>query len=101
MPDFDANEDHPILPGTGQEQPAESADQGVPVVPRAREDAGRHRDRRAPGSRRRLGRPLRTQRRRAGLRACDLAGRGCMLRSLPRRRRLWTECHRRPPGSPS
>jgi len=32
MPEFDANEDQPTLPATGQEQPAEPAEQDLPVL---------------------------------------------------------------------
>jgi hypothetical protein len=98
MPDFDANEDQPTLPTTGQEHPAEPTEQGVPAMPRAREDGGRHRDRPARRRDPRV-RPVLTQSRRVALRACD--DRGPVLRPLRRRRRLWTVCHGRAPGSSS
>jgi hypothetical protein len=104
MPDFDANEDA-TMPDDGPGENPMPSEQGPPAVPRARElpdghlDAGGHLD---GGEHMGIGRlrpSVLSQRRRADGRACNRDRHRSMLRSLPHRRRLWTLCHGRHPGS--
>jgi hypothetical protein len=102
MPDFDANDDPLRLTGAEQDEPLEPAHVRPRVEPRARALAYSQ-------CYARYGRPARrvdvariAQRRRCARRACPRARLLAPLRTPPRRRRrLWTVCHGRPPGSPS
>jgi hypothetical protein len=100
MPDFDANEDA-TLPGAGRDETPAPSEQGPPAVPRAREVSDSHLDAAERMSIGRLRPSLLSARRRADRRACNRDRHLCALRSLPRRRRLWTLCHGRRPGFPS
>jgi hypothetical protein len=100
MPDFDTNEDA-ILPGPGQDETPAPSEQGPPAVPRAREVPDGHLDAAERMGSGRLRPSVRSLRRRADRRACNRDWKASALRSLHRRRRLWTLCHGRRPGSPS
>ncbi|HWW90629.1 MAG TPA: hypothetical protein VNY35_07610 [Solirubrobacteraceae bacterium] len=100
MPDFDANEDA-TLPGADEGSASEPTEQGFPATPRARELPDGHLDAPEGMSAGRLRPSMLSGRRRADCRACDRGFRLSALRSLPRRRRLWTLCHGRRPGFPS
>jgi hypothetical protein len=100
MPDFDANEDV-ILPGAGQGETPAPSEQGPPAVPRNRELPDGHLGAAERMSLVRLRPSLFSRRRRADRRACNRDRHLSTLRSLPRRRRLWTLCHGRRPGFPS
>jgi hypothetical protein len=100
MPEFDANEDHVTLPGPGQDDAPDPAEQQPPTVRRARDLAAAHSSP-LDSAATRARAALTARRRRAERFACPLGRRAWPLRTLPRRRRLWTQCHGRPPGSPS
>jgi hypothetical protein len=100
MPDFDANEDA-TLPGPGQGETPAPSEQGPPAVPRAREVPDGHLDAAERMGIGRLRPYVLSHRRRADRRACDRDCQASPLRSLHRRRRLWTLCHGRRPGFPS
>jgi hypothetical protein len=100
MPDFDANEDA-TLPGANEGSSSEPSEQGLPATPRARELPDGHLDAPDRISIGRLRPSVLSGRRRADRRACDRDFHLSALRSLPRRRRLWTLCHGRRPGFPS
>ncbi|HEV2924062.1 MAG TPA: hypothetical protein VGW98_08515 [Solirubrobacteraceae bacterium] len=100
MPDFDANEDA-TLPGRGQGETPAPSEQGPPAVPRARELPDGHLDAAERAGIGRLRPSVLSHRRRAARRACNRDCHASELRSLHRRRRLWTLCHGRRPGFPS
>ena len=102
MSDFDANDDPLRLTGAGNDEPLDPAEIRPRVMRRARQLAYGQCYARRARSQERVGVTLPSQRRRAARRACPHARRVPMLGTpLRRRRRLWTVCHGRPPGSPS
>jgi hypothetical protein len=99
MTDFDANEDPLRLSGPVNDESPEPPKLRPRFAPRARQLAYGRCFRRP---RRRIASTLESQRTRAACRTCSPAGRIELLGAPPRRRRrLWTMCHGRPPGSPS
>jgi hypothetical protein len=108
MSDFDANEDPIGLPEAGQSDPLDRAEiqppaeLEPPVVRRARHLAHGHFPSRQGRPERRVGVTRLAWRRSASRRACPY-GRGVSVLGTPlrQRRRLWTQCHGRPPGSQS
>jgi hypothetical protein len=104
MLDFDANEEPIRLTGAGRSDPLDPAEIGPPSVRRARDLAYGHLKAKQgrPGRRVGTGVALLARRRRATRRACPYGRRVSVLGTPPRhRRRLWTMCHGRAPGSPS
>jgi hypothetical protein len=97
MTDFDANEDPLRLSSSNEESP-EPAKLRPRFAPRARQLADGQCFRRPV---RRIAATLDSQRTRAARRACPPEQRTALLGSTRRRRRLWTTCHGRFPGSPS
>jgi hypothetical protein len=107
MPDFDANDDFIRLTGAGPDDTPEPVEiepvEGeLPVVRRARVHVEGHRTARGGRPGRGVGVALIALRRHATRRACPY-GRRVPVLATPRRhrRRLWTTCHGRPPGSQS
>jgi hypothetical protein len=101
MPDFDANDDPLRLTGAEQDEPLEPAHVRPRFVLRARALAYGQCYARAGRPACRVGFAP-AQRRRAARRACPRGHLLTPLRTPPRRRRrLWTLCHGRPPGSSS
>jgi hypothetical protein len=99
MTDFDANEDHLRLSGPGKDESSEPPKLRPRFAPRARQLAYGRCFYRSP---RRVASMLASQRTRTARRSCPPAVRLELLgASSRRRRRLWTTCHGRPPGSPS
>ncbi|HEX8714807.1 MAG TPA: hypothetical protein VF706_04485 [Solirubrobacteraceae bacterium] len=104
MPDFDAKEDPLRLSAAGREdkveQPSELPKLYPRFVPRMRSFASRSCHGRPARPARRVRPELVSRRRNAARRVC---GERVMLLASPprRRRRLWTRCHGRLPGSPS
>jgi hypothetical protein len=114
MPDFDANEDLPRLPGAGQggaPEPAERSDVGgaaaerpaqPPIVRRARQQRYGHAPYRLGDGATRSGIPPLCHRRRMTRVACPRGGRAPLVEAPSRRsRRLWALCDGQPPGSRS
>ncbi len=102
MPEFDANEDPLRLTGGGKDEPLEPAVIRPRFMPRARELAYAHCYARREARARQIGSAPVARRRRAARRACPSGRRVVPLGAPPRRRRrLWTTCHGRPPGSSS
>jgi hypothetical protein len=100
MPDFDANEDPLRLSGAGKDEPLDLPKLQPRFMPRTRQLAQRECYLRPNRTARRLGPVLMARSRRAARNAC--ARRIALLGAPPRRRRrLWTMCHGRPPGSQS
>jgi hypothetical protein len=100
MPDFDANDDPLRLSGGGQDDPLDLPKLTPRFAPRARALAARQCFAGDARPTRRVGHVLSAHDRRVARRAC--AQRSGLLRTPPRRRRrLWTKCHGRPPGSAS
>jgi hypothetical protein len=103
MPDFDANDDSLRLSDSGKDEPFELPQLRLRFMARARTLAygqcfgartGRAADRLQPR--------LATLRWRAMRRSCPtLRAAGVPGGRPARRRRLWTKCHGRAPGSPS
>jgi len=102
MPDFDANEDPTRPAGAGREEPPEAARLWPHAVRRARYLPYGDCFARPEASTRRVAATLFTQRGRAARRVCPY-GRRVPLLGVPlrHRRRLWTRCHGRAPGSSS
>jgi hypothetical protein len=99
MTDFDANEDHLRLSGPGKDESSEPPKLHPRFAPRARQLAYGQCFHRSP---RRVDWTLTSQRTRAVRRSCSPEARIELLGAPPRRRRrLWTLCHGRLPGSPS
>jgi hypothetical protein len=99
MTDFDANEDHLRLSGPGKDESSEPPKLRPRFAPRARQLAYGQCFHRAP---RRVALMLDSQRTRTARRSCPPAVRLELLGAPSRcRRRLWTTCHGRLPGSPS
>jgi hypothetical protein len=100
MPDFDANDDPLRLSATGEDDSRELPRLMRRLAPRARDLAERRCYRRHAHPAGRLAPVLLAQGRRATRNAC---GQRITLLGTPprRRRRLWTKCHGRPPGSVS
>jgi hypothetical protein len=102
MPDFDANDDPLRLTGAEQDEPLEPAHVRPRFQPRARALAYSQCYVRYGRPARRVGVAPVAQRRHGTRRACPRGRLLAPLRTTPRRRRrLWTVCHGRPPGSPS
>jgi hypothetical protein len=102
MPDFDANEDHVRLGDSAKDEHFELPLLRPRFSARSRELAVRE----CFGARKqepaRVPRRLATGRRRAAGRACSAArSNGPLAAGANRRRRLWTTCHGRVPGSSS
>jgi hypothetical protein len=97
MTDFDANEDPLRLSGSNGE-PFEPPKLRPRFMPRARQLAYGQCFYRPV---RRIVARLDSQRTRAARRACPPEQRSALLGPSRRRRRLWTTCHGRLPGSPS
>jgi hypothetical protein len=103
MPDFDANDDSLRLSDSGKDEPFELPKLRPRFMARARTLAygqcfGARGDRAAD----RLQPRLATLRWRAMRRSCPTLRAAGVPGVLPaRRRRLWTKCHGRAPGSPS
>jgi hypothetical protein len=98
MTDSDANEDPLRLSASADEESPEPAKLRPRFSPRARQLAYGQCFRRSPS---RIVAKLDSQRTRAARRACSPKGRTALLGPPRRRRRLWTTCHGRIPGSPS
>jgi hypothetical protein len=97
MPDFDANDDPLRLSDSGDDDSPEPAKLTPRFTLRARALADRQCRRRHDRLGRRVGPVLVAQGRRVARNACDR--RIVLMASPPRhRRRLWTQCHGRPPG---
>jgi hypothetical protein len=101
MPDFDANEDPLRLSDSGEDEPFELPKLRPRFLPRARALAARDCFGARRRSHERLAPRLATRRWRAQRRACPSAPDGLFASMPSRRRRLWTTCHGRAPGSPS
>jgi hypothetical protein len=102
MPDFDTNEDPLRLTGAGKDEPIDPAESRRHVMPRVRQLAYGQCFARPGRSQHRVEETLPALHRHAGRLACSRARRVALLGAPPRlRRRLWTMCHGRPPGSPS
>lgn len=100
MPDFDANDDPLRLDGTGKDDPFDVPKLTPRFAPRARQLADRQCYSRHGRPGHHVGPVLVAQGRRFARNAC--ARQIVLLASPPRRRRrLWTKCHGRPPGSAS
>ncbi len=102
MPDFDTNEDPLRLSDSGKDEPFEVPKLHPRFMPRARSLAYGQ----CFGSRRQAGDRLQfrfaTGRWRTARRSCPSARTIGLLAAMPtQRRRLWTKCHGRAPGSPS
>jgi hypothetical protein len=100
MPDFDANDDPLRLGGAGRDDRFELPKLRPRFAPRSRALATRSCSPRAAIRARRIRPQLVARRWKAARRLC---GERVMLPASPprRRRRLWTTCQGRPPGSPS
>jgi hypothetical protein len=102
MPDFDANDDPLRLTGAEPDDPLEPAHIRPRFMPRARELAYGRCYARAGRPARRVGVAPPALRGHAARAACPRGHLLTPLRTPPRRRRrLWTLCHGRPPGSSS
>jgi hypothetical protein len=101
MPDFDANDDSLRLGDSGKEEPLELPKLYPRFMPRARELAYAQCSRRSESRAVRVQAKLATARRRAAHRRCPVGSREKLHAATPRRRRrrLWTKCHGRLPGS--
>jgi hypothetical protein len=98
MPDFDANEDPLRLSGAGKDESLDPSRLQPRFVARTRQFAYAGCWQRPPA--RRVGVKLAVRSRHSGRRSCST--RIVLLGISPRRRRrLWTSCHGRLPGSPS
>jgi hypothetical protein len=99
MPDFDANDDPLRLSDSGKDEPFDVPKLRPRFMARARTLAyGQCTRARADRIQPMLG----TARWRAMRRACPAVRAAGMSAAMPvRRRRLWTKCHGRAPGSPS
>jgi hypothetical protein len=99
MTDFDANDDPLRLSGPANDESPELPKLRPRFAPRARQLAYGQCFHRPSG---RIALTLASQATRAARRACPPSARIALLGAAPRRRRrLWTTCHGRPPGSPS
>jgi hypothetical protein len=97
MHDFDTNDDPPRLSGLGSDDSLDLPKLTPRFAPRARALAGGRCFARRAHSQRRMGRPLVAHGRQVARNAC--VARIALLGTPPRRRRrLWTQCHGRPPG---
>jgi hypothetical protein len=108
MPDFDSNEDFIRLTGAGRDDAPDPGELDrarfePPLVRRARLQVEGHYTAHSHRLGRRVGVTLIAMRRHTTRRACPYGRRVPVLATPPRcnRRRLWTECHGRPPGSPN
>jgi hypothetical protein len=100
MPDFDANDDPLRLSAAGEDDSLGLPRLVARLTPRARQLAERRCYGRNAQSAGRLSPALLAHGRRAARNSC--AQRIALLATPPRRRRrLWTRCHGRPPGSVS
>lgn len=100
MQDFDTNDDPSRLSGPGSDEPIDLPKLTPRFAPRARELAVGRCFARQLRAEPRVGPLLLAHGRHAARNAC--APRIALLGTPPRRRRrLWTQCHRRPPGSVS
>jgi hypothetical protein len=102
MPDFDTNEDPLRLSDSGKDEPFELPKLRPRFMRRARTLAYGQcfGSRRQPADR--LQPRFATARWRTARRSCPSARTIGLLAAVPtRRRRLWTKCHGRAPGSPS
>jgi hypothetical protein len=100
MHDFDTNDDPPRPSGLGSDDSIELPKLTPRFAPRARALAGRRCFARRRHPRPRVGPLLVAHGRHAARNAC--VARIALFGTPPRRRRrLWTQCHGRPPGSVS
>jgi hypothetical protein len=100
MPDFDANDDPLRLSASGMDDPIDPPKLTPRFAPRTRQLAERRCLTRPAGREQRVGPLLMARARDAARNAC---GARIALLQAParRRRRLWTKCHGRSPGSVS
>jgi len=102
MPDFDAKEDPLRLSGSAKEEPIDVPKLRPRFLPRARRLSYARCFRSRGRASERLRPALATGAVRAARRTRPFArSRGPLAATATKRRRLWTKCHGRAPGSPS
>jgi hypothetical protein len=100
MPDFDANDDQPRLSASGKDDSIDLPKLTPRFAPRMRQLAERRCFTRIADREQRVGPVLMARGRDAARNACG--ARIALLGAPPRRRRrLWTKCHGRSPGTVS
>ena len=102
MPDFEATEDPLRLSDSAEEEPLDVPELRPRFMPRTRQLTYAWCFRSGRGTRERLRPALATGVARAARRTSPyVSSRGPLAATAAKRRRLWTKCHGRPPGSPS